>query len=150
MLPSRTTSPMLTALPIALCCLVVLFDASQLIAATPLLAELSYWVLSAALVVGTVVSTVLLVGLTSGPLGPAQRRAGGIVTGALTGATVALAMVWWLRTDGDHGVAGGQLVVELFSVGLAVAGMWTGRVLAGPPTREIAPISGLPFFFTTP
>ena len=137
---------MLTAPPIALCVLVVLFDLSQVVSANPLLAELSYWILTFAVAVSTVVVTGLLVSLTSGPVGLPERRAAGIVTGALTGASVALAMVWWLRTDGSPEVAGGQLVVELFALGLALAGVWTGRVLAGPPAREVAPVSGLPFF----
>ena len=145
-LAGRTISPMLTALPLALYVLVVLFDVSQLISGSPLLAELSYWILTAALAVGTVVATSLLVSLTSGPVGPVERRVSGIVTAALTGAAVALAMVWWLRTDGGHTVAGGQVVVEVFALGLAVAGVWTGRVLAGPSVRDVAPVSSLPFF----
>jgi uncharacterized membrane protein len=145
-LSSRATSPMLTAPPIAICVLVVLFDLGQVVSGHPLLAELSYWILTFAVAVSTLVVTGLLVSLTSGPVGLPERRAAGIVTGALTGASVALAMVWWLRTDGSSAVAGGQLVVELFALGLALAGVWTGRVLAGPPVREVAPVSGLPFF----
>jgi uncharacterized membrane protein len=143
---SRATSPVLTAPPIALCILVVLFDLSQVVAPTPLLAELSYWILTVTVAVSTIVVTGLLVSLTTGPVGLPERRAAGIVTGALTGTSLALAMVWWLRTDGSHVVAGGQVVVEVFAVALALAGVSTGRVLAGPPGREVAPVSGMPFF----
>lgn len=147
-LQGRQISPLLTALPLGLLGSVILFDVGALLSAMAFFAEVSYWVLTFGLVAGLLVDTVLLVNITSGPLGPVQRRALGVVSAAMTGMAVAFALVWWLRTDGPAGTNAGLLVLELvaFSAGVAGAsyGRAAGAVLERGPLEPAGP--GLPFF----
>lgn len=144
-LRSRQISPLLTALPLGLLGSVILFDIGALMSGNPFFADVAYWVLTIGLVAGLLVDTVLLVNITSGPVGLVQRRVLGVVSGAMTGMITAFALVWWLRTDGAAGGNLALLLVELVAYGAGIAGASYG----GRPTERRSldsPTAGLPFF----
>lgn len=138
-------SPVFTALPLGLLGSVLLFDLGVVVSGAAYLAEVSYWVLTAALSVGLLVATGLLVNLTSGTVGATARRVTGVVTAAMTGAMIAFALVWWLRTDGSAGVTIGALLFELFAFGVGVAGASYAQRASARDDGPVEPL-GLAFF----
>lgn len=131
--PDQQFNPLLPVLPVALFGSVVLFDFGALISGVDFFGTVARWDLAAGLVVGLVVLTVLLVDLTTAPIGTASRRVLGVVSAATSVMVVLFTMVWWIRTDGDPAVNNSLFLVEITGLAAGVAGGWYARGLGIPP-----------------
>ena len=135
----RGLNPLLSLLPLSLFAVAVLADLGALMSGMSAFGDIADGVLAAALVVGLVTLTALLVDYTTAPAGSVAHQVRGLASACMTGMVAGFSLAWYLR----DGLSGGPVFV--LELGSFLAGL-VGYLLSRSPHPDAGmgePRSGL-------
>jgi uncharacterized membrane protein len=133
----RGLNPLLSLLPLSLFAVAVLADLGALMSGMSAFGDIASGVLAAALLVGLVTLTVLLVDYTTAPAGSVAHQVRGLASAYTTGMVAGFSLAWYVR----DGVSGGP--VFLLELASFLAGL-VGYLLSRSPQPDSGePRSGL-------
>jgi uncharacterized membrane protein len=145
----RGLHPLLSTLPLCFFGGAVLVDLGALVSGFHLFGQIAYWVVTAALLVGLITSTALLVDFTTSPVGSVAHRVRGVASAAITGVVVAFTLAWYVRGDSP---SGGVVLLETVSFLAGLLGMAVAKVPESsrqPGLFEVSADQAWPFTTTT-